>query len=329
VTDDIVDRLRSARAKADMLIGAAPGLAGLAVRVGYVYAVIGVDQTGTEIVVYIGHAKTVHTRLLRSNHPARAFLRAPTTAIFAWPTDAVLNTAVTQAEGKKNPLMAARKQALSVPEQEAIDDIEAMMKEINRGNVPPAAKTSMGEKVRGYLINRAAELPAKGGGRLNVEPVNDIAALEPANLKDYAVRHGVKTPHDAITLKEHNQPFNTRLLSRFMGAASVIMVLLGARDMNMYMHGLVELDTPLPCADDHGIFFFLIIKSGWFSSEYFKYYVNGAWRGQEPIKSSKQEMDLYVEEGRYLYGYADVFGDFVPGLLSPDPIPAGGNWAQL
>lgn len=317
------DVLPEAEAMANALIGAEPGLVKMAVKVGHVYAVIGVNEKGTEIRVYVGQAKVVHERLRASDHPARDFLKDARTAIFSWQTDAVLNTDATQE--KKNPLMAARRQALGVPEQLTIKDVESLAEEINKGNLPPPAKTKLGELLRDYMIGRKADLGGKGG--LTVEQLNDTPALNAAKLKEYAVRHQVETPHDAVTLKKYNQPYdiNVRLLMKFMGAANVLMmavgVVTGAREFNMARQGLVESDTPLPCEDDHGVFFFIVRRRSLFISDYDKYYVTGAWRGRR-VTSSSDEMEAYVEEGKYLYGYVDSMGNYVPGLLMPDPFPA-------
>src|SRR5262245_27011794 len=65
-----------APATAEALFRADPALAKLAVRVGYVYTVVGVNEAGTQIEVYSGQAKVVLRRIKSSTHPARAFLRA-------------------------------------------------------------------------------------------------------------------------------------------------------------------------------------------------------------------------------------------------------------
>jgi hypothetical protein len=293
-------------------------------RVGNLYGVVGVIDrpTGPELRIYGGSAKSARTRLQQADHPMRPFLKDVRTSIFGWDVSAVLDTKTTESLGYKMPEVAARKQALGVPEQPFIDDITEMQKAVNKGIEPPPAKTRIGELLRKYVIVRWTELPS--GQKLAIAKENDIPALRPENVKEYALRHKVTTPDEAYIVKTEGEEFVSRVtLARFANFMSAITVILGAyefsREMNLSSHGLVESQIALPCEDDYGTFFFIIYR-GWFKTTYYKYYVNGAWRGRR-VASVKEELDRYNEEYYALFGNGDAWGNFVPGLLAPDPLP--------
>lgn len=76
--------------------------------------------------------------------------------------------------------------------------------------------------------------------------------------------------------------------------------------------------APYVLEDEQGAFTLVEQDRGIFRSNYyFKRYQTGPLAGQE-IKISSKEAGEWLEEAHALWGYVDVWGDFVPGLLRPE-----------
>ena len=90
----------------------------------------------------------------------------------------------------------------------------------------------------------------------------------------------------------------------------------------MIMHREMQMSNmlmaPYVLHDENGIF---TISSGrhrrWARMSFYKNYIEGDLAGQS-IAITRAEFNFWAAEARALWGYVDIWGNFVPGLLQPE-----------
>lgn len=145
--------------------------------------------------------------------------------------------------------------------------------------------------------------------------LNGIRAATPDHVRTWQLNH-------RVTLGAGLQVdrLGNRLNSVLGPAGTMLDALSFSRDMRMAEQGLAM--APSVFRDQHGHFTISMDRgplAGIFGgNRYYRTYVDGDREGEQ-VDMTRAEYNQWSEENRALYGYVDMWGDFQPGLLRPEP----------
>jgi hypothetical protein len=258
-------------------------LTGQKPHIGYIYRVEG--NLYGQRVVYIGSARSIKNRLVRnrSGHDWRMLLRQHSTEVHAMKVYGHLDIAASHRQTPRS----ARQEALRSVEERALQEAKQEIEEKNSERKKGQKRARIGNKIR------ASRTPELWKHRHNVSPDKKWTEIKGPGT---GFRFGAMAMGGGFVLLDLYKMYCEQKKSRYIMAPYVLADDRGA--FTMYSHA-----GPL---------------DGMFSTRYFKRYIAGDYDVRD-IEVSESEWQILREEAEALWGMASAHGDFVPGLLLPEP----------
>ncbi|HEY1983983.1 MAG TPA: hypothetical protein VGG85_01155 [Terracidiphilus sp.] len=263
--------------------GAAVGDA-LVVRIGTIYKLEG--YVNGRPVVYIGKAAEIRERIGRASHPYSSLVKDAKTKVSIKKVYGKLDV---EGSGRGTP-QSAQNEGLLSQEERALRETEGQVKTYNENLKPGQLPKSVLNKNR----------PAAG-----------------ENMELWEKRHQVRADEEWDMIKA---PGSSAIVFRVFIGVQVLQIimdaLLAARNRKMERYDW----APYVFLEEDGKSSFILEEQTvWWRlyPTYRKHYISGPQDGKY-VDIEREKAKELKNEAEALYGYVDIWGDFVPGMLLPE-----------